>query len=210
MSSTTGNDPSVEQTFNKVQSEITELIDITTRYLQQQLPFSFRARLVYNTFNASVSKYADHFFKIQFDDIAQQVRIAYFTVLTKYFKKPSDYISDQFKLRLNYQATWLVRTWLNIYLKKLAREDIHPVLPSQPSVCMYSELDLGPAFLIKGTSVYPYSMLSNYDRLLIHLAFYEDMSDVEIGKALQRNRILVRRDIDRILDYLRRCYERKA
>ncbi len=196
--------------LDNVQAEIAELIDITCKYLKQLLPFSFRERLVYNSYNPVLSKYRDHFFRLDSDDIAQQVRIAYFTVLSKYFKNPKDNTNSeqQFKIQLNYQVTWTVRDWLLSQLRKLYREDLHTELPSTPPTCKYFEMNLGPAFLVKGSDTYPYSTLSNYDRLLIHLAFYEDMSDSEIGRALQRNRILVRRDLDRILEYLRSCYER--
>lgn len=212
MSSVIGSNPppklTPHQKFANVQEDIEELIKITDKYLNEGFPITHRERLVYNSYNPVLSPYKDHFHKLHPDDIAQQVRIAYFTVLSRYFQEPRNLHDKQYKVELNYQVTWAVRDWMRNQLKKLHREDVHPELPAPSPTCKYLELNLGPGFLMKGSDLYPYSLLSNYDRLLIHLAFYEDLSDSEIGRLLQRDRTMVRHDIDRILDYLRRCYER--
>lgn len=199
----------IEQKFSSVQNDITELIDITYKYLNESLPYSIRECLVYNSYNPILSQYRDHFYRIHIDDLSQQVRLAYFNILSKYFRETTSFNEKQYKIELNYQVTWNVRDWLLSQLRKLSREELATDLPSQSPKCKYFELNLGPGFLMKGSNIYPYSLLSNHDRLLIHLVFYEDMNDSEIGRLLQRDRIMVRRDIDYILDYLRRCYEQQ-
>lgn len=210
MSSLIGSKPSdltIEQKFDSVQSNIDELITATDHYLKQELPNTFRERLVYNSYNLTLDEYRDHFYRIHIDDVVQQVRLAYYNVLSRYFKRADRFSEKQFKVKLDAQVTWDVRGWLKSQLRKFAREVLESVLPSSPSVTQYKEINLGPGFLMNGQGVYPYNLLSNYDRLLIHLAFYEDMSDSQMGRVLQRDRILVRRDIDRILEFLRRSYE---
>src|SRR5690606_8202591 len=101
-------------------------------------------------------------------------------------------------------SPWLIRDYLRKEARKKYFETSKEInLDNDIYLEPDKEFDLGPKFVIYGTNIFPYSMLSNYDRVLLHLRFYEDKSVSEIGRLLQKYRTVVKKDIDDILNYLR-------
>lgn len=181
------------------------VIRITNNYLDGTRFTTEQERLIYVSYDTALKNLKAHFNKIDREDLSQEIKARWYYFVKHFAKRPNQYkqINDKYRTLVIIRVCRSVRNYLVTQLNKLQREVKLQVMPARALADNHDEQDLGVNFLVNGSRKFPYSTLSPYDRMLIHLAFYEDMPDTKIAEMLQRNRDTIRQQINSALGYLR-------
>lgn len=92
-----------------------------------------------------------------------------------------------------------LKDWLRKELRmQLQQQELITLLPVEP------EQKIDVHFLVSGSNIYPFSLLSPYERYVLFLRFYKDMNIKEIASLMNKSRPTVHKHLTQIIEKLRR------
>lgn len=128
------------------------------------------------------------------EDISQQLALLWLEYNKEYdIRKP--HVSR--RRYLIWRSIWGLKDWLRNELK-LHDIPVDPwTLPKEPR----QKIDVH--FLVAGSKNYPFSLLSPYERYLLFLRFYKDLSLVEMASLMKKSTPTVRKQLTQVIQKLR-------
>jgi hypothetical protein len=192
----------VHNVLETYRSDFNDLVETSYRALYSLKPYSDKTPLI--TLHRYLSEYSDKT-KIEREDLSQQLACLWLKYSADYdARRPAIHIR-QYLIRL---SVWGLRGWVKrqAHLEKLPAAFFLPEEKKEKDP--YFNLDL--KFLTQGTSFYPLSELSAYERYLIFLKFKEKKTILEIAYIVQHaddTVVIQYRDLMRKLRRLGKCQQ---
>jgi hypothetical protein len=133
---------------------------------------------------------------LELEDIKQELRLYWFIFVEKYHQSKPDITLRQYLLR---RSIWALRDWYHWVQK-----------PEGPSLIKQGRLiksefpfKLDVKFLINGATLYPFSLLTAYQRYILYLRYKEKKTVKEIAKMVVKTRKTVGLELKKVIKFLR-------
>lgn len=175
----------------KYRAEFEEIVDTVYKAYSKQPLISAKKYLV--VLYDSISS-LEATFPLDAEDIRQELVFRWLIFISKYYEAKPNVKLRQYLIR---RSIWAMRDWFHLLMKKPVWDTPVIVFPE------FNSFVLNFKFLIHGTDVAPFDILSPYERYLIFLKFKEERTILEIAKAVQKTRKTVKAQLKSIYDKLR-------
>lgn len=133
------------------------------------------------------------------EDIIQQLRLLWLTYTEEHKQKQLDVAHKSY---LIWRSIYGLKDWLRKELTTFDTLDF-----DIPSIFTESEQKIDVQFLIKGSKIFPLSLLSSYERYLLFLRFYKEMDITEMASLMNKSRPTMHKQLVQVIEKLRREYE---
>lgn len=133
---------------------------------------------------------------LELSDIKQELRMFWFLFVNKWHETQPEITLRQYILR---RSLWALRDWYTWAMKPNGYS--HERSPVNVTPTFPFELDID--FLILGSDIYPFSLLTSYQRYILYLKYKQELSNNEIAHTVIKTKKTIGLEVNKIIRFLR-------
>lgn len=189
--------------FKKLRKDFNELIKITyNTYWNLSVNPQKNYSIYLIKILEEVLEDKERTFNLSKEDLKQELRTLWLSYQRQY--QINEYESDiTLRSYIIRRSVWDLRDWIKRHVNVVS---VDPTLELEQEDENILEFKLDLMFLLKGTSYGPLKHLCGYERYIIFLKFKEEKSILEMSKILQKDRRIVKKHFDLIIEKIKESY----
>jgi len=165
---------------------------------EPQSSFSSHISYLYNSLN----KYEPSIL-LDKEDISQELAMRWYRFIEEWYQTKPIFDFRKYIIR---RSIWAMRDWYNFRVARDPKQfkiDIE-FIPEEPQEQKF-KLDI--VFLLYGTNIEPFTILSGYERYLLFLKYKEEKNTLQIANIVQKQRQTIDTHLSQVISKLQRRYK---